>query len=53
MEQHLLKNYGVFTPNNPAVTKRRKLTVMQILKEAYRRHCRDRATREALRHHLR
>jgi len=32
-----------------AAGKKRKRTIAQILREAYVRHCRDRATRSALR----
>ncbi|MEI6351969.1 MAG: hypothetical protein WCP06_12790 [Verrucomicrobiota bacterium] len=49
----MLKKSAVLTEPKTAVSKRRKPTVVQILKDAYRIYCRDRATRSALRQVLR
>ena len=53
MEQQLLSKSAVLTEHKTAASKRRKPTVVQILKNAYRLYCRDRETRSALRQVLR
>jgi len=42
----------MLTSVKPAAGKKRKRTISQILREAYARHCRDRATRSVLRQML-
>ena len=39
----------MLTDGKPTAGKKRKLTIAQILREAYARHCHDQATRSALR----
>jgi len=42
----------MFTEAKVSAGKKRKRTIAQILRDAYARHCHDRATRDALKHLL-
>lgn len=52
MARQLLNLSLMMTSEKTPSGKGRKRTIAQILRAAYSRHCRDRATRNALRLHL-